>query len=122
MDEIRLTLPPERGFFPVAHLVLSGLASRLELTLERIDDLQLALDVLLERASSDEITVALRMRGETLETEIGPFDGELRPELEQPGSGVGVRRILDATVDDFAIDERGGAVWVTMRHRVVRRA
>jgi hypothetical protein len=122
VDEVRLTIPPEPGFYPVAHLVLSGLASRLELTLDRIDDLELAIDTLLERARSDEVTVALRLRGNTLETVVGPFDGELRPELEPPASGVGVRRILEATVDEVSLDEREGALWVTVRQQGVKRA
>src|SRR5262249_55809694 len=42
-DEITLTLPHEREYHRVAHLVLGGLAVRLELTIETLEDLQLAL-------------------------------------------------------------------------------
>ena len=38
-DEITLTLPRQRDFHRVAHLVLGGLAVRLELTIETLEDL-----------------------------------------------------------------------------------
>ena len=53
-DTITLTLPPEREFQRVAHLVLGGLAVRLNLTLEALEDLQLALDGLLDTGSAEE--------------------------------------------------------------------
>ena len=48
-DEIVLTLPRERRFYDVAHLVVSGLGARLNLTMDNLADLQLALDGLLPR-------------------------------------------------------------------------
>ena len=42
-DEITLALPRERPFFGVAHLVLGGLAVRLDLGFEQLEDLQVAL-------------------------------------------------------------------------------
>ena len=51
-DEITLTLPREPDFQSVAHLVLGGLAARLNLTLENLEDLQLALTALLARGDA----------------------------------------------------------------------
>ena len=48
-DEITLTLPRGRSSRRVAHLVLGGLAARLDLTVESLEDLQLALDAVLDR-------------------------------------------------------------------------
>ena len=48
-DEITLTLPRAPEFQRVAHLVLGGLAARLNLTVESLEDLQLALDAVLDR-------------------------------------------------------------------------
>src|SRR5262249_60817738 len=48
-DEIILTIPGEQSFREVAHLVLGGVAARLDLTFEAIDDLDAALDALLGR-------------------------------------------------------------------------
>ena len=39
-DEIKLILPAQEDFHPVAHLVVGGLAARLELTYEQLEDLQ----------------------------------------------------------------------------------
>ena len=41
-DEITLTIPRDRALYGVAHLVLGGLGIRLNLTIEHLEDLQLA--------------------------------------------------------------------------------
>ena len=51
-DEISLQLPADQAFHRVAHLVLGGLAIRLDLTFESLEDIELALDALLERAGN----------------------------------------------------------------------
>ena len=48
-DEIRLDDAAGAAYYGVAHLVLGGLAARLDLTVEHLEDLQLALDGLLDR-------------------------------------------------------------------------
>src|SRR5579875_2668259 len=68
-DEIRLTLPCDRDFHRVAHLVLGGLALRHELTIETLEDLQLALAAVLEAAGpAGEVTVAMTVVDGSLET------------------------------------------------------
>ena len=49
MNEFEITIPRERPFSAVAGFVVGGIAVRHDLTLEALDDLQLALDSLLER-------------------------------------------------------------------------
>ena len=59
-DEIVLTLPRERRFYDVAYLVVSGLGARLNLTMDNLADLQLALDGLLpRRETSGEVTAVV---------------------------------------------------------------
>ena len=115
-DEITLTLPRERPFFGVAHLVLGGLAARHNLTVESLDDLQLALDGLLDREIGDAVTVAVRIDGETIHASVGPFDADrLRAALErEPDETVGLRRLLETVVDRFELAERGGGHWVDL--------
>jgi anti-sigma regulatory factor (Ser/Thr protein kinase) len=107
-DEITLTLPRERPFFGIAHLVLGGLAVRLDLTLEHLEDLQLALAGVLERrdAGEEAVTVSVRVEGDTLKTRVGPFDPErLRGDLDAgDGEGIGLRRLLDTVVDRAELD------------------
>ena len=116
MDEIRLTLPQEPEYLPVAHLVLGGLGSRLDLTLEGLDDLKLALDSLVETARArGEVTIAVRLEDRVLRTDVGPFDADaLRAELAEPSTGVGLRRILDTVVDRVDVRPGDGGDWVTL--------
>jgi hypothetical protein len=106
-DEITLTIPREQSFHEVAHLVLGGFAARLNLTFESLDDLETALEAVLERAATDgHITVKLRLEEGTICAAIGPLAVEsLRPELErEPGGVVTLRRILDTVVDGYELD------------------
>jgi hypothetical protein len=117
-DEITLTVPRERRFYPVAHLVLGGLAVRLNLTLENLEDLQVALAGVLERADvSHEVTVRMRVLERQLEAELGPFDGAgLRNDLDRdPGEELSLRRILDTVVDDVRIETREDGAWVVLQ-------
>ena len=114
-DEIVLTLPRERRFYDVAHLVVGGLAVRLNLTVDSLADLQLALAGLLPRGETDgEITVALRPAGETLTGRIGPFDVEsLRRELEREGGdGYGTHHVLEAVFTSYRLDVQEASAWV----------
>jgi hypothetical protein len=116
-DEVTLTVPRERQFYPVAHLVLGGLAVRLNLTLESLEDLQVALDGLLEREdASGVVTLRVRVLERGLEAELGPFDGVglIRDLEREPGDDLGLRRILDAVVDDVHVDSRTDGAWVVL--------
>jgi hypothetical protein len=118
-DAITLTLPRESEFQGVAHLVLSGLASRLDLTLEDLEDLQLAFGALLDpptRATSgdEELTVRLTVHDDMLEAVVGPLDRRLLEALERDsGAELGLRRVLESTLDDVHVD--GDTVRLTKR-------
>ena len=120
VDEIRLTLPRERPYHRIAHLVLGGLAVRLDLTFDTLEDMQVALGELLERYAGDNnLELVLRVLPDAIETRVGPFDGELlRDELDRD-EAVGLRRVLDTVADSVRIDEEGGAHWVELRKMVV---
>lgn len=105
-DEITLTIPREEPFHEVAHLVLGGVAARLNLTFESIDDLETALDAVLERAAEDgEVTVRLRLEEGAIVTAVGPFAADrLRAELERESANdVTLRRVLDTVVDGYEL-------------------
>ena len=55
-DEITLTIPRDRALYGVADLVLGGLGIRLNLTIEHLEDLQLALETALDRVRADPVT------------------------------------------------------------------
>jgi hypothetical protein len=109
-DEIILTIPREEPFHEVAHLVLGGVAARLDLTFESIDDLETALDAVLERAAEDgDVTVQLRLADGAIVARVGPFAADrLRAELERDATDdVTLRRVLDTVVDSYELDADG---------------
>ena len=118
-DEIRLTLPADDAFYGVAHLVLGGLAARLNLTFENLEDLELALDSLLERRNDDrEVTLRVLVEDGELRMIIGPFTA-VRAELEEGGvDSLNLNRILGAVCDSVEIEDRDGAQWVELTKRL----
>jgi hypothetical protein len=119
-DEITLTIPRERDFHRVAHLVLGGLAVRLDLTIENLEDLQLAIDTVLDRTdpSVGEITVRMSPRDGELQAVVGPLTRRLLDEIEsEADDGLGIRRVLESTVEDVHVDGE----WVRLTKKVVRR-
>lgn len=121
MDEITLTLPRQRDFFQIAHLVLGGLAVRLDLTLEHLEDLHIALDGVLPQQDGDSpITVRLRVDDGAVHAVVGPFPRHaLRAELERDEAGrLGLRRLLDAVCDGVSVEERDDADWIELTKSV----
>jgi hypothetical protein len=107
-DEITLTLPRARDFHRVAHLVLGGLAVRLDLTIENLQDLELALDSILDRTSPEagDITIRMCLHDGELETVIGPLTSRLIDEIErEPEGDLDLRRVLETTVEDVRVED-----------------
>ena len=114
-DEITLTLPRDRDYYEIAHLVLGGLAIRLDLTVDHLDDLQVALDTVLQQQPAvGDLTIAVRVHEGELHTLIGPFPGgNLRAALEEDDDGeLSMRRLLGTVCDQVEVEERGGADWI----------
>jgi hypothetical protein len=119
-DEITLTIPREASFHEVAHLVLGGVAARLNLSFESLDDLETALDAALERAEeSGEVTVKLRLAEGGIVARVGPFGSDrLRAELDRdPDESMSLRRVLDTVVDGYRLDPDG---WLELTKDVER--
>ncbi|MDX6511348.1 MAG: hypothetical protein QOE36_852 [Gaiellaceae bacterium] len=112
-------MPRERDFFRVAHLVLGGLAVRLDLTFENLEDLQLAFAELLRENGAD-ITVAVEVEDDRFTAAIGPFDGKaLQAELDGELEGaLGLRRVLTTVCDRFELVDRDGGRWVEIEKKV----
>jgi hypothetical protein len=118
-DEITLTMPRQRPYYGVAHLVLGGVAARLDLTVEHLEELELALDGLLDRHDGgQEITLALRVVEGGLVAELGPFGRQLEAEFDkEPGDSLSLRRLLDAVVDAYELDRRDDGTWIELSKR-----
>jgi hypothetical protein len=119
-DEISLTIPRSREFLSVAHLVLGGIGARLNLTIETLEDLQLALDAILERdREPGDVTIVMQLRPDEIETVVGPLRDGVRRELERRREDeVGLRRILDTLVDAVEAEDRDGHLYVRLRKAV----
>lgn len=116
-DSIELTLPAGREWHAVARLVLGGVADRLNMSFEDLDDLQLAVERLLVEAPSQE-TVRLRIdvAEQGVNVGVGPLlERTLAEALQGPDAPPGeltLRRILQTVVDSFGVEEleEGGIV------------
>jgi hypothetical protein len=123
VDAITLTVPRERSFYRVAHLVIGGLAVRLDLTFEALEDLQLALVGLLERdAARDAVTVSVRVADGEIRTKVGPFERErLEAALaDEDTERLGLRRILETVADGVEVSDDDDGQWVEFTKRVER--
>jgi hypothetical protein len=118
-DVVTLQLPRDRGFRPIAHLVLGGLASRLALTVDVLDDIETAIDELLERREApSDVTLSIELGDDVLRTTLGPFSGKVADELRAESEGLGLRRVLQTVVDGVETEERDSATWVSLTKRV----
>jgi hypothetical protein len=120
-ETISLTLPHESRFVNVARIVVGGLAARLDLSYERLDDLQLAVETLLvpdEYGVADDVTVEITIAGRSLCIAVGPLDVDrVAADLEQDRElTLGV--LLAAVVDSVAFEQRDGGGWVRLEKQV----
>jgi hypothetical protein len=121
-DEIRLVIPAEEDFRPIAHLVTGGLAMRLDVTYDDLDDLQVGLEALLAlRDDADELVLALSADGSVLRASLGPFAPEKLHEGEEDG-GLDLHRVLATVCDTHEIEEREGAAWVELSKQIASTA
>lgn len=121
-DTIRLALPASEDLVGVAMLVLGGLAVRLDLTFENLEDLELAVESLLGRIRDGEDATLIVDVGEgSLTASVGPLDGvAIRSELEDDSDAVGLRRVLHTVADRYELVERQGAAWLSIEKGVGR--
>jgi anti-sigma regulatory factor (Ser/Thr protein kinase) len=124
-DAIKLTVPHQKSYYGVVRLVVGGLAARLDLTYEYLEDLQIALESLLANqayVAGDEVTIELAVSPGSVQLLVGPLDGgRLRPDLaadSDSDAGVTLGRLLSTVVGDVEIEEREGSHWVRLEKRM----
>lgn len=123
-DEIRLVIPAEEEFRPIAHLVTGGLALRLDLTYDDLEDLQVAVEALVGlRDDEHELVIVLSSAEDVLRAEIGPFDqAALQDDSGTDGSGLDLRRVLDTVTDTHEVERRDDGAWVQISKRIATTA
>ena len=114
-DEITLVLPAQEDFHQIARLVVGGLAARLELTYEQLEDLQVALEALLACRDDDgDISIGIAVDDSRVRTTVGPFADGALVELDDDDAGLGLRRVLETVSDTLEVDHRDGGAWVEL--------
>jgi hypothetical protein len=117
-DEIRLVIPAEEDFRPIAHLVAGGLAMRLDVTYDDLEDLQVAIEALLGlREDVDELVVSLSADEGALHVSLGPFSPDALHD-GGPEGGLGIHRVLATVCDAHSIEQREGAAWVELTKKI----
>ena len=67
-------------------------------------------------ADDGEINVLLRVGDESIDISVGPVGERTVAELEgDAGDTLGLRRLLDTTVEDVSLRARDGGTWVELR-------
>jgi hypothetical protein len=119
-DEVRLVVPAEEDFRPIVHLVVGGLAARLDLTFDTLEDVQVALGALLARRQDErDVVVTLELGEPEVRIVLGPFPPTSLSDLESDGPGLGLRRVLDTVCDTVEVDEREDGAWVELTKQAV---
>ena len=120
---IKLKIPHQAPYHGVALLVVGGLAARLDVSYEQLEDLQLALESVLENggyARTSEVTVELDVQDGGLAMIVGPLDGAaLRSDLEDDGDDrLALGRLLGTLVEDVSVESREDGDWLRLEKRV----
>lgn len=118
-EGLSLTMAGERRHLGVARLLVGGLAARLDLPYEQMDDLQLAAESVLAAGTGDgELVLELELREDAVEIRIAPFDTHSFEALDGEDGGLSLERLLAALVDDARVSRRDGIDWLVLEQRV----
>jgi hypothetical protein len=125
-DRIELVTPIGRQWDPVIRLVLGGIADRLDLGFEELDDLQLAVERLLADARFDDrVTLSFEILDKSVRLRIGPLlTGAVADALQQPDARPGeltLGRILQTVVDSYGVEKVEEGHMVVRLEKAVRR-
>ena len=124
-ETIELTVPAGREWHAVARLVLGGVADRLNLSYEDLDDLQLAVErLLVEAASQDTVTLRVDVVDHGVRVGVGPLvERTIADALQGPDAEPGeltLRRILQTVVDSVGVEEAAEGGIVVRLQKAVR--
>ncbi len=127
IELVELETPIGSEWEPVFRLVLGGVADRLGLGFEELDDLQLGDERLLAEAGPQRsVRLAFELASDHVRTRVGPLrEAPIAAALQGPPPGpgeLGLRRVLDTVVDSFGVEEStDGELFVRLEKRVAPR-
>lgn len=107
-DRVIVEFPATAGYRGVGRLVLGGLSARFELPVDRVEDLLLALESLMnQELAADALTMEAVAAPEGLRARVGPF---VRSQVEDAA----VARVLNPLVDEVTEQGRQDGYWVEL--------
>ena len=106
-DTILLTVPSGLRGAGVVALVLGGLGSRLDLPVDRIDELALAAATLAPSVQGDSLELEADVLDDRLVVRIGPLE-------DGTANDASLRRVVDTLVDSVAGIRRGDQEWLEL--------
>jgi anti-sigma regulatory factor (Ser/Thr protein kinase) len=119
VQRITLTVPGERRSIGIVRLFVGGLAARLDLGYDTMDDLQLALEsVLRTSAPGGQITLEARIEDDSVSILVGPFDRDpLQPDESRPDT-LELERLFSALVAGAESISRDDGCWLRLDVRI----
>jgi hypothetical protein len=108
-DTVELHTPVGRDWGPVVRLVLGGIGDRLDLGIDEVDDLQLAVERLLAEAGAQgSVRLEFELTDHGVRAHVGPLaEATIADALrgpEPPPGELSLRRILATVVDSFGVE------------------
>jgi hypothetical protein len=124
-DKIELTTPVGRAWEAVVRMVLGGIADRLDLGFDQLDDLQLAVERLLaEGDPKDPVSLSFELTEGGVRARIGPLrDAALAEALQGPEPPPGeltLPRILSTVVDSYGVEKVEDGHLIVRLEKLVR--
>jgi hypothetical protein len=118
-QKVTLTIPGERRFTGIARLFVGGLAARLDLAYETMDDLQLALESVLTKAElGPEVTLEAQVEGGAVSILVGPFPRDPLDSGGRRGDDLELERLLAALVAGAESTMRDDGCWLRLDVRI----
>jgi len=130
-DIVVLRAPRGRGTLPVMRVVIGGVASRHALSVDRLDDIELALETLFreEPVEGNDLTLTVSVVGETFKVALGGLCSQLVRQTLSGTEGSDFRRdalsdvlrmLMDSLVDGYRTEDgpTPGSFSVEMEKRI----
>jgi anti-sigma regulatory factor (Ser/Thr protein kinase) len=119
LQRITLTVPGERRYIAIVRLFVGGLAARLSLSYEMMDDLQLAIESVLRTSSPrGEITLEASIEDGAVSILVGPLDPDPLSAAELQPDTLELERLLSALVAGAESTSRDDGCWLRLDVRV----
>jgi anti-sigma regulatory factor (Ser/Thr protein kinase) len=116
---ITLRIPGERSFIGIARLFVGGLAARLDLGYETMDDLQLALESVLRKAELlDEVTLEAQLEDDGVSILVGPLGRDPLESTDRQAESLELERLLAALVAGTESSSRDDGCWLRLDVRI----